>query len=330
MKKRTKVIIASMIISIIIGMGTNKQNQYKKIQQAKEILKDKNSKQTIISAWQNALEKSNFSEREKEILVEEFLPYLDEYYDMYDASSIANLLSATENTHISYVEGYSDDKKEASYSSFLAKIPYASYFTEGLITLDETYTDSQFLHEYYHSIQGWLNQHPVYSETYANFGSDGNYDDLYAIFTMLGYLGDREFLHNNLINGTMENYWNYLVGLYPEEKQLIIDLKDEIEADFIYTYKKELSLVVLEEPSRKNIVEKISDLYFLKYGTSIENDYLFQILVSIYNLDKRYHGENNPLLEDYFVYTFHDNNNTYTYIIDDSNRFEEQKTLTKN
>jgi len=327
MKKRMKIIIATLIISIIIGMGTNKLNQHKKIEKAKEILKNNNSKQLIIDAWYDALEKSKFSEREKKILVEEFLPYLSEYYDVYDERALANLLSATENTHVSYIEGYSDDKKEASYSSFLAKIPYGNYFTEGVITLDEFYTDSQFLHEYYHSTQGWLNQHSIYAEAYANLGSNGNYNDVYALFTMLGYLGDRELLFQNLINGTIDDYWNYLITLYPEEKQLIIDLKNEVEANF--AYKNVYSLANKQTISRESVVEKISHLHSLKYETSIENDFLFQTLLSIYSLDKSYRVENNPLLEDIFVYTVYDDN-ICTYIIDDSNRFKEQKSFTKN
>lgn len=330
MKKRKRIIVMSLLLSIVLGLGSNKINKHEKIQYTNTILTNsQNTKETIIDEWTKALEKSHFSQKEREILIQEFLPYLSTNWDMYDHKSLANLLSATQNTYISYNSNYINETREASYSNFQCNLPFVSCITDGTIILDENYTEKQFLHEYYHSTQGWSKQKHIYAEAYANFCSDGNYDDLYAIFTMLGYLGDKEYLFENLINGTIENYWKHLIELYPNETELINELKKEIETTFLYTYKYNIRLASIQNNIRNNTLDKIKHLYTIKYNFQIENDLLFQVLTSMYLLDKRYQGLNNPLLEKYLVYTFTDNGVTTSNTIEEKNRFITEHTKKK-
>lgn len=325
---KKRILVVLLLLSMIIGFGFNKISRLSKIKKTNEILQNKNAKEAFISEWYKALDNSNFSIDERQILIDDFLPYLLDNFDMYDVNALANLLSSTANTYVYYVDEWGNDNTKASYTNFLSYVPFGACICEGVITLENNNDDNCFLHEYYHSTQSWNWQDSIYWEAYANFCGGGNYDDLYAIFTMLGDLSDKEYLLKSLINGKIDDYWNYFVELYPGNEELINDLRKEIENVFFCTYKSDVGRYeAFQKEMRNSVLDKVKYLYFLKYGTEIECDALFQILVDMYSLESKYHGLNNPLLSQEFVYTFDDDSGSYIFIINDSNRFLGKENL---
>ena len=232
-KHKKTLFIASLSV-LLFGIKVNQQIKSEKILEVKE-LREQNV-DFLENSYLEALNHSYFNEQEREMLKDYFLPHLLEYQDKFEDEFIANVLFSTENTYVNRNKDFNNSYLKASYSSLVGKIPYGELFVEGIISLDPNYSLEEFYHEYCHTIQSWNQQKNIYGETYANFYSDGNYDDLYGFFTMLGILGDSKQLFYSLANGKIDDYWNFLQDKYPNVASDIKALRENVELTFKLTY----------------------------------------------------------------------------------------------
>lgn len=141
---KKRILVVLLLLSMIIGFGFNKTSRLLKIKKTNEILQNKNAKEAFISEWYKALDNSKFSIEERQILIDDFLPYLLDNFDMYDVNALANLLSSTANTYIYYVDEWGNDNTKASYTNFLSYVPFGASICEGIITLENNNDDNCF------------------------------------------------------------------------------------------------------------------------------------------------------------------------------------------
>lgn len=187
MKLKHKKTLFIALYVLLLGIKINEQIKSEKILEIKELRQqDVNS---LKNDYLNALDNSHFNEQEREMLKDYFLPHLLQYQGDFGDEFIANILFSTENTYVNRNKDFNNSYLKASFSPLIGKIPYGELFAEGIISLAPDYSLEEFYHEYCHIIQSWNGQKNIYGEAFANFYSDGNYDDLYGLFTMLGILG---------------------------------------------------------------------------------------------------------------------------------------------
>lgn len=319
-----KKLAALLLVSIIvIGAGANKLERNKKIKDMEALLQTKEAQHLFIEEWKQALNNSNYSEEDKKILLQVMLPFIDENFDKYTAQSLANLLSATKSTFINYVDKELNGQNIATYSDLICMLPFVDCFTDGIITINANDTEELLPHEYIHSISGWSNLDYVDAEIQAACISGKSYPDLVAITSMLGCLGNKEYLVECLINGTIDEYWEYLESLYPQKEELIKSIKKDIKSIFSVTYKtRGIGLMAsIQIPARREVLNKISILFETKNGYPMDSDELFLVLASIYMMDGHYELISNPLFDDKVEYTYYgtttstsinNQNNSYT------------------